>query len=264
MLHEEHKYKDPNLKVLFHHQRLRKEGRTVWLHFHQSPEFLLVLEGKILVTCNGVDRIYSPNEIAIINSNDMHKVKPLTDEALYDYFIVDLSICDIGQLPEYSSNIKAIELFKNIMLELRLQEPHYREVVTGYIKVFQSILVRHAAEQAISDIEARKYQYLRKAVNFMYQNFTEDLTLDDICKAIPLSKYYLSHIFKELTGHSILSNLNYIRCNNALSMISTGKYSVAECAYASGFTDPSHFTKMYKKSFGRTPTRDLPRKNKKK
>ena len=133
----------------------------------------------------------------------------------------------------------------------------------GYIKVFQSILVRYANEHPVSDIEVRKYQYLRKAINFMYQNFDKELTLEDICQAIPLSKYYLSHIFKELTGHGILSNLNYIRCNNALSMISTGKYSVAECAHASGFSDPSHFTKIYKKAFGRTPATDIPKKAKK-
>lgn len=264
MLHEEHNYKDPNLKIIFRSQRLHKNGRTVWLHFHQSPEFLLVHEGQILVTCNGVDQVYSENEIVIINSNDMHKVRPLTDTAFYDCLIIDLSICDIGQLPERSSNLKAVELFKTIMQELRHQEPLYREVVIGYVKVFQSILVRHASEHAISEDEVRKYQYLRKAVNYMYQHFTENLTLDDISNAIPLSKYYLSHIFKELTGHSIMSNLNYIRCNNALSMITTGKYSIAEVAYASGFSDHSHFTKTYKKAFGKTPNADLPKKRAKK
>ena len=264
MLHEEHNYKDPSLKLIYLSQRLYKNKRTVWLHYHQSPEFLLVREGQILVTCNGVEQIYSENEIAIINSNDMHKVHPLTDVTFYDCLIVDLSVCDAGPLPIRSSNPNAIELFKTIMQELRKKEPHYREVVSGYIKVFQALLVRHASEHLVSEEELRKYQYLRKAVNYMYQHFADPLTLDDISNSIPLSKYYLSHIFKELTGHSVLSNLNYLRCNNALSMITTGKYSIAEVAYASGFSDHSHFTKKYKKFFGKTPHDDLPKKGAKK
>ena len=263
MLIETHHYEDPNLKILFRTQRLTKGKRTVWLHAHQSPEFLYIRDGQILVTCNDVEQIYSENEIAIINGNDMHRIKPLTDTALYDYLIVDLSICDVGQLPIRSSNIKAIELFQTIMHELRHQEPYYREVVIGYIKVFQSLLVRHASEHAVSDVEARKFFYLRKATSFMYQHFAESISLEDISNAIPLNKYYLSHIFKEMTGHSVLSNLNYIRCNNAFAMLSTGKYSVSECAYTSGFSDSSHFTKTYKKVFGRTPIQDLPKKHKK-
>ena len=264
MLIETHRYSDPNLKILYHSQRLRKGHRIVLLHAHQSPEFILVREGQILVTCNGVEQLYSENEIVIINGNDMHRIKPVTDSAFYDYLIVDLSICDVGHLPSHSSHPKAIEVFQTIMQELEKKEPHYREIVTGYIKVLQAILARHANEHAEAEIDARKFQYLRLATNYMYQHFKENITLDDICNAIPLNKYYLSHLFKDLTGHSVLSNLNYIRCHNALALLITGEYSVAECTFASGFTDSSHFTKSYKKVFGRTPTKDLPKKTSKK
>lgn len=263
MLLEKHNYKDPKLKVFHQTFHLKKGRKNVLLHFHPSVEFLFMREGQMLVTCNGVEQIYSPNEIAIINSNNMHKAEPLTDEAVYDCLIVDLSVCDVGQLPERSSNIAAIDTFKLIMRELENQDPEYREIVTGYIKVFQSLLIRHASEYAVSRNDSRKYQYLRSAIDFMSQHFSEDISLDDISKAIPLNKYYLSHISKELTGRSILDNLNYIRCNNALSMLMTGKYSVTECAHASGFTDPSYFSRVYKKHMYRNPTQDLPKKSKK-
>ena len=264
MLFEIHHYDDPDFKILYHSQRLTQGRRTVWLHAHPSPEFIYIHEGEILVTCNGVEQVYSANEIVIINGNDMHRIKPLSESAFYDYLIVDLSICDIGHLPSRSTNLKAIELFQSIMQELRQKEPHYKEIVKGYIKVFQALLMRHADEHAEREIDARKYNYLRSATNYMYQHFAENITLDDISAAIPLNKYYLSHLFKDLTGHSVLSNLNYIRCHNAYAMLTTGKYSVSECAYASGFSDSSHFTKSYRKVFSRTPAQDLPKKVSKK
>ena len=82
-------------------------------------------------------------------------------------------------------------------------------------------------------------------------------TFEEICKKFNASKYYLSHIFKEITGQTIISHLNFVRCKHAKSLLKSGNYNVSESAYKSGFNNLSYFSKTYKSIMGNLPIKDL-------
>jgi len=92
------------------------------------------------------------------------------------------------------------------------------------------------------------------------ENFTEEITLETLSQKLSINKYYLSHIFKEITGNTIITHLNYVRCKNAKSMLLTGNYNVAECAFSCGYNNLSYFSKTYKQIFGNSPIDDLNKK----
>ena len=91
----------------------------------------------------------------------------------------------------------------------------------------------------------------------MYRHFSENITIEDICNEIGLSKYYLRHVFKEAMGVSILKHLNYIICKKACTMLKIGKYNISESAYECGFHNLSYFSKAYKEIIGNLPAKDL-------
>ena len=265
--YEYHSYKDPKLKLIFHTDYLEnlsgasipKEQITdTWIHWHKNPELLLVLNGQMTVSCNGITRKYEPGEVAVINSNEMHLINPIYEDTLYHCLIVDSEICNIKPLPARSSNPEVISLYHKIASELQEEKAYYREAVTGYIKAMFSLLARENSDPEDSGSSSRKMELTKAAIDYMYSNFQNELSLKEISEALNLNKYYLSHIFKETTGKTVLEHLNYIRCSNALSMLSSGNYTVTQSAYASGFTNLSYFSKTYKKIIGNSPTSDIP------
>ena len=70
-----------------------------------------------------------------------------------------------------------------------------------------------------------------------------------------LSPFYVSKIFKSETGDAPIQHLIKIRLEKAKELLEQGKaLSVQEAAAMVGYDDAYHFSKLFKKRFGITPT----------
>jgi len=218
----------------------------------------LVTEGKLSVKCDGEERIFGEGEIAIINSNQIHDINAVDERVCYYCLIIDTSISGgIDRLPSKSSNKFAIELYLNIVDELKNRELNYKEAVIGFCKALLSVLSREKTNFEENEKHlSNKVEIVRNTSQYIYENFQKEISLNEISEALGISKFYLSHIFKEVTGKTVLNHLNFVRCNNAKSMLETGKYNVAQCAYASGFSNLSYFSKTYKNIMGISPAKE--------
>ncbi len=102
--------------------------------------------------------------------------------------------------------------------------------------------------------EIKNLQVIQKAAEYMKNNFTEKLTIDDISQAVYLSPCYLSKIFKQELGCTIMEFLTKIRIEEAKKLLKNPKYNIMQVANEIGFEDPSYFTKVFKRSEGVTPS----------
>ena len=102
-----------------------------------------------------------------------------------------------------------------------------------------------------------KKAMVKKAIKYIRKNYSNPLSLDEIAAGIGFSRYYFCHIFKEMTGMSVISYINLIRCENAKSLMLLRKYSISEIALMCGFENFSYFSKTYKKYMGRLPSEDM-------
>jgi len=93
---------------------------------------------------------------------------------------------------------------------------------------------------------------LQNAINFVQENFSENIQIEDIAAAAKCSTSYLSKIFKKHLGKSPYCYLIEYRLFVAEKLL-RNQYSVTEVATLSGFCDSSVFIKRFKKSFGTTP-----------
>lgn len=260
MIYEYHHYRDSKLKIIFHTDTLGNKREFFRLHWHRNPEFLYFLKGNGTVKIDGVNIPAREGDLVCINSNCIHSVKPLSEVCSYHCLIVDESILpDVGVLSPKINDAKAKALYLNIVDEYTSKPSCYRDVIKGYIMSMVSLAMRESRQQTDTDILGfkPKYETVKAVIGYMYENFQNDVSLESAAAAAGVSKYYLCHLFKEVTGSSFLSHLNYIRCNNAHTMLSTGKYSVSECAYSSGFSNLSYFSATYKRIMGVSPVKDL-------
>jgi two-component system response regulator YesN len=102
--------------------------------------------------------------------------------------------------------------------------------------------------------DIKNLQVIQKAAEYMKNNFTEKLTIDDISQAVYLSPCYLSKIFKQELGCTIMEFLTKVRIEEAKKLLKNPRYNIMQVANEIGFEDPSYFTKVFKRSEGVTPS----------
>ena len=257
--YEYHKHNDFAFKIIFHKDILTKET-IMPLHWHSSPEFLYIIDGEITVICDGKSNNYTKGEIAVINSNQLHQISVLSDNAVYYCLILDKTICfDFSNMPERTSDSETVNLFKKIIEEMENKKTYYRETVIGYSKSLFSLICRQAVNGSKTEQNSnlKKVSIVKRAAQFINENYQKNISLEEISNFLNINKYYLSHIFKEISGSTIIEQLNYIRCTKAKTMLKSGKYNVSECCFACGFANLSYFSKTYKKIIGNSPVNDL-------
>lgn len=93
---------------------------------------------------------------------------------------------------------------------------------------------------------------IRNAINYIQENFSNNLQIEDIATASNCSTSYLSRIFKKHLGKSPYCYLTEYRLFIAEKLL-RNQFSVTDVALMSGFGDCSVFIKRFKKSFGITP-----------
>jgi two-component system response regulator YesN len=110
-------------------------------------------------------------------------------------------------------------------------------------------------DHEINTKDQKNIQAIQKAVNYMNQNYEKKLTIDEIAQAVYLSPCYLSRIFKQSLGCTLMEYLTQIRVEKAKTMLKNPKYNIMQVAEENGFEDPGYFTRVFKKIEGITPSR---------
>ncbi len=257
MRYELHTYADPKLPIIFRKDRIRHDSFN-YFHCHQNPELLLVEKGRLWLNLDGCKQEYGPGQMAVVGRNVLHAFATPEPECVYYCLIIDHSLCSgIQNLPEYSSRPEIIHLYRQVVQEMDSREQNYRVVVLALCELILALLSRQAAQQEPPRSSVSpKIELVRKATEYLFQNFANAVTLEGVSVALNVNKYYLSHVFKEVTGKTVVQTLQFVRCKNAQALLATGKCNVAQAAYSSGFNHLSHFSKVYKACMGQSPAED--------
>lgn len=266
-IYEHHTHPDPDFPIIFHrHVLMPTEGMPmVYLHWHESVEVLCFFEGTGVVVTDTRKIQLRAGEIAIINSNCLHAIYPLSPTCSYYCLIVDTSLCrQNGILVEnmhFQESIRDDRIFclvENVFRELTEKGPFYKAAVkSAAISLFVLLARDHSSEWDDYEKQAsqnKKTEIVKKAIAYIRQHFQEDISLDDICEQTGYNRYYFCHVFKEVTGQTILAYVNFVRCSHAKKLLLSGTANVAESAEQSGFRNQSYFTRIFKKQMGMLPS----------
>lgn len=94
---------------------------------------------------------------------------------------------------------------------------------------------------------------LRRAIEFMHDNFGRELGLEEIASAAYLSEYHFARLFKQITGvtpHVYLAN---VRLERARKLLADTALPISQIASMVGYQSQSHFSKMFRSVTGITP-----------
>ncbi|WP_246358550.1 response regulator [Paenibacillus phytorum] len=82
----------------------------------------------------------------------------------------------------------------------------------------------------------------------------ENLTVDDLCRHVHLSKSYFSTVFKQHKEQTIMEYVTRVRIEKAKDLLQHTPMKSYEVASKVGYGDPQYFSVLFKKNTGTTPT----------
>ena len=275
----------PGEQKLKYSYRCFKQKKTVeeyvmtHAHWHNYIELLFLSGGEASIYLDGKLYQAKKDNLVIINSREIHYIESRDPETEYIVIQFDPEMLQMSStifalkyiIPFSGPDKKYPRLFNdqfklpdikqrvnNIYNEHTNAEYAYELAVQGNIIMLFLDIVRAWHKYGI-DIESdiyfkdRDLEWLHKAMSFIEDNYSQDISAKDVAKECLMSYNYFTTRFKKLLGRSFSSHLNSVRLRHAENaLISTDK-NITEIAYDSGFSSTSYFISMFSKHKQMTP-----------
>ncbi len=87
----------------------------------------------------------------------------------------------------------------------------------------------------------------------LHDQYLEETTLEELSAELNIHPVHLSRNFKKYFHVNLGEYVRMLRLNHALSLLKAGERSSTAIAYDCGFSDQSHFIRLFKRQFGLTP-----------
>ena len=94
---------------------------------------------------------------------------------------------------------------------------------------------------------------VERVIQYIQSHLSEQITLEQLSGVAFVSKSYLTKLFKQQTGQTVIEYVNSARIEKAKMLLVTTPKSVEEIAYAVGFESPKYFFRVFKALTGQTP-----------
>ena len=263
--YESHNHIDPDFPIIFHCDTF-SSTEYFHSHWHEGVELLFCTQGSGEIIIDSEVYAMNTGDTIIVNSGGLHTIKCLSEENLMYYCLIPSeSFCEsfgfkISET-RYTPKIRDDyfkTLFKTIEREDHEKQEHYRtRIKAEVLNIFVHLSRNYITQKSENKSAGTKKQMAKDAIKYIKKNYGEHMQIEDIAKSIGFSRYYFCRSFKEMTGISVVSYINMVRCEKAKSLIFSKKYNVSEIALMCGFDNLSYFTKTYKKYIGTLPSEEL-------
>ncbi len=258
--------------------------KNFYPHFHRHIESQItwIINGEGTLICGETMQNFKTNDLFIIGPNQPHVFKtdnksikgiPHKDFQSLTLFYNPTSLFgNVLELPEMN-NIKKFVHKTNRGLKLPIS--HTDEIVSKMLKVkslsesarliafielldYLSKLKRHISLdssttiQNISDTEGLK---MNAIYQFILNNYTNHICLEEIAAVAFLSPQAFCRYFKKHTQKTFIHFINEIRIKEACKRLSSNQYEViSDIAYECGFSNAVTFNRVFKQIMACSPS----------
>ena len=96
--------------------------------------------------------------------------------------------------------------------------------------------------------------FLNRLIDAFHESMSDqEVRMDEFCNRLGVSKSQLYRKTIHITGLSPIDFLKEIRLTNAINLMQKHNKNISETSYELGFTNPSYFTKCFKKRYNVLP-----------
>lgn len=255
-------------------------------HCHDYIEIIYVCRGQLVQNIDGKDHYMSRGSMLLVDYDKIHSYHQVPGTEYYNIFLKleafeksleeKRSFSALIDIPCFSDFKDKAVLKKNIIvfsneerenLEklLSIMESEQKEKKIGYGESLKAatimlinIILRKMSEESVGEEE----NISKNITEFIYENYSEKLTLENIALLYNYNPSYFGRLFKKNTGYSFREYLKRVRVEKAAELLRTQNMSVDDISIKVGYTNKTKFFEHFKSIMGETPYKY--RKNEKK
>ena len=125
------------------------------------------------------------------------------------------------------------------------------EILSSFLEyILRSDNQEFKAMQSIPSLKPSTRQELMKrverAIDYIHDQYANDITLDDVSEASALSKFHLQRTFKQVKGQTPQQYIAHLRLQKSRHLIEKTAMPISDVALATGFSDLSAFSRFFR------------------
>lgn len=221
--------------------------------YHLSAGSLVFIRRDTIHKTASTGSAYHDRILLEVSQSVLHAVLSATKEFTEDYFFY--KDCIILSLDEKEQEA-IMELFLTIKRELISKQAGYRLMINScLIRLF---LMAQRQEKfsvpAISHLtDSPKYRKVEEVACYITEHFSAPLSLQTIARHFFMNKCYLSRIFKEVTGFTVMDYIHAYRIRQACILLRRGDMNVSQISETVGYESLTYFDRVFRKHVGLSP-----------
>lgn len=143
-------------------------------------------------------------------------------------------------------------LFNAVLKEVQNSQVPYSEMMADfYVKILLTEILR---KKGVEENSLVKNAAFSEIYEYIYEHYAEINSIEDICRALFITNYYVSHVFKKYTGVSPMQYVTKCRIAHAKKLLDETELTVREISTQCGYDETTNFFRNFKRSEGVTPT----------
>lgn len=246
----------------FQNDHLKK---IIPIHFHQSVELIYCVNGSLTVEVDQKSYLLQAGDLLAINPNTPHETKSTIRNEVFvlqiksGFYDVGREYLDLNTVAKSNNQ----EFVKKIQTEIisiyfinKNQNPHYHFLIQSklaLIKYYLSVYFLKPLTRTASWHQPELVQKYAQIIDYIKIHLADELNLTQIAEEVGYSVPYLSKLFKNFTGITIMTYINQLRLEQALHLMQTTNKNLLDISFEVGFPNVKSFRKSFKNELEMTP-----------
>ncbi|WP_158087354.1 AraC family transcriptional regulator [Pantoea rwandensis] len=234
------------------------------LHKHTDRvEVVFIVKGggKYLIG----DKHYNanPGDVLIFNNNVVHdEITHTSDNSLIYSIGIDSqtwgkTLLKYEVITDFPPHIKCSDNF-NLLVEYfnllwNSESVDYMNSHAAFTELIE-LLALSSRDASYSNASDVNNVFGEKILNYIEENFQNEIFLEDIADEFDANLFYIIHEFKKFTGYPPKKYIILRRIGEAQSLLVSTKKSITEIANSVGYSNISNFNRIFKKVTGMAPS----------
>ncbi|MBO1510280.1 AraC family transcriptional regulator [Metabacillus bambusae] len=246
-------------------------------HSHKEVEIMYVIDGKCTVETEDKRISMKKGDFILLDANVPHR---LTVEKSVPCRMLNIEFSFVqkqGSFPAFKELVaenksltqllalsysyivlkdpnEIYHTLKNLVLEMDKKGSENEMLVQILLAQLLIQIARMVVEEKEKDCEFHQANiYVKKAIEFLHQNYDCDIQIKDVGKAVNLHPGYLHRIFKNQMDCSIMEYLTSHRMEKAKMLLTDTDIPIIEISHYVGINSRQYFSLLFKKYTNKTP-----------
>ncbi|OIJ21508.1 hypothetical protein BKP45_01700 [Anaerobacillus alkalidiazotrophicus] len=203
-------------------------------------------------------------KIIVFETESGREAIQLIDNNNIDLLILDTRLVELDGIT-CTKIIKEKKPWQKIIVYTMTNDHYIRETfqklgVSQYLlkplrpKLLLANINKEICDEPIHENKRKIKSKVASIIDFIDSNIHEDLTLSYVAGKTEISSYYLSKVFKKETGKNFVTYVTERKIEKAKELLRNVEIPIINISFELGYTEPSYFTKVFKKVEGMTPS----------